>query len=210
MTRDYNELSGLEIDALKEIGNIGAGNAATALGQMVNDKIDMSVPNVNILPFQSVPDLIGGADSHVVGVFFNVSGSAPTNIIFVLPIEKASLLIDMLMGRPVGQTLKEQLDDMEISAMMELGNIIAATYLNALGMFTQLDFSPSVPAIGIDMAGAIVDAVLAQFGEVADHVLVLETNFKKDEKDVVGHFFLLPEPGSLDTILSALGVSLNE
>ncbi|HZK42809.1 MAG TPA: chemotaxis protein CheC [Syntrophomonadaceae bacterium] len=208
MIHDYNQLSAIQIDALKEIGNIGAGNAATALAQMVNAKIDMNVPRVSILPFADVPKLIGGADSHVVGIFFNVSGAAPASILFILPIDKALLLVDMLFARDIGETNIEDFGEMEMSAMMELGNILSATYLNSLSMFTQLNFTPSVPAIGIDMAGAIIDSVLAQFGEVADHVLLLETEFKKEKLDVVGYFFLLPELGSLATILSALGVNL--
>jgi len=187
---------------------VGAGNAATALAQMINSKIDMSVPRVNILPFTEVPDLMGGADSHVAGIYLHVSGSAPANILFILPIQKASFLVQMLMGRPVEDPENIEFTDMEMSAMMELGNIISATYLNALAMFTQLSFIPSVPALGTDMAGALLDAILAQFGEIADHVLVLETEFKKDDLDVVGNFFLLPEPGSLDIILAALGVSI--
>jgi len=204
---DFSQLSGLQIDALREIGNIGAGNAATALAQMVQAKIDMTVPRVNILPFAEVPDLLGGADSHVVGIYFNVTGPAPNSILFILSAEKAGLLIDMLLLRSQGQTDINELNELEMSAMMELGNILSATYLNAMSMFTQLKFTPSVPAMGIDMAGAILNAILAQFGEIADHVLLLETEFTKDEDEVVGHFFLLPEPGSLDTILKALGVS---
>ncbi len=207
MVENYSDMSDIQLDALKEIGNIGAGNAATALAQMVRAKIDMTVPKVKILPFTEVPDLIGGPDLHVVGIYFNVQGQAPSNILFVLDVEKACLLIDMLLGRIIGETKVETLDEMEMSAMMELGNILSATYLNSLAMFTNLKFIPSVPALGIDMAGAVLDAILAQFGEVADHVLVLETEFTKDEHDVVGHFFLLPEPGSLDTILTALGVN---
>lgn len=207
MDNEFNKLSTIQIDALREIGNIGAGNAATALAQMINTKIDMAVPRVNILPFYEVPNIIGGADSYVVGIYLNVTGSAPANILFILPIEKACLLADMLFYREIGQTGPENFGEMEISAMMELGNILSATYLNALAMFTQLKMIPSVPALGIDMAGAIIDAILAQFGEIADYVLLLETDFKKEDMDVVGHFFLLPEPGSLDTILNALGVS---
>lgn len=204
---DFRELSHLQVDALKEIGNIGAGNAATALAQMINSKIDMNVPKVSILPFDQVPDLIGGADSYVAGVYLTVTGSAPASILFILPVNQACRLVDMMMGQPVGNTEADKLGEMEHSAMMELGNIISATYLNALSMFTQLTLIPSVPALGIDMAGALLNAILAQFGEVADHVLVLETQFKKQDEDVVGHFFLLPEPGSLNTILTALGVS---
>lgn len=208
MVYDFNELSGMQIDALKEIGNIGAGNAATALAQMINDKIDMSVPEVNILPFAEVSNLVGGAGTHVVGIYLCVEGSAPCSILFVMPIQQACLLVDMLMGRTFGSTSPDNMEDMEISAMGEVGNIISATYLNALSMFTQLNFIPSVPAIGMDMAGALLDSVLAVFGAVADHVLVLETEFHKEGQDVMGHFFLLPEPGSLDIILSALGVNV--
>ncbi len=203
----FQELSHMQMDALKEIGNIGAGNAATALAQMINSKIDMNVPRVNILEFDKVPELLGGADVFVVGIYLTVSGSAPASLLFILPVEHACRLVDMMMGQPAGHTKPQEMSDMEYSAMMELGNIISATYLNALAMFTQLTLAPSVPALGMDMAGAILDAILAQFGEVADHVLVLETQFKKDSEDVVGHFFMLPEPGSLDTILTALGVS---
>ncbi len=204
---EFTKLSGLQLDALKEIGNIGAGNAATALAQMVQAKIDMTVPQVSILPFADVPDLLGGADAHVVGIYFIVTGQAPTSILFILTAEKAGLLVDMLLQRKNGETDVYNLSEMEMSAMMELGNILSATYLNAMSMFTQLTFIPSVPALGVDMAGAILNAILAQFGEIADHVLLLETDFTKDEDEVVGHFFLLPEPGSLQTILTALGVS---
>ena len=208
MVYDFSELSGMQLDILREIGNIGSGNAATALAQLLNAKIDMNVPQVNILPFAEVPDLVGGADLHVVGLFLIATGSAPASILFLLPVDKACLLVDMLMGKEWGKTDPSNLSDMDISALMELGNIICATYLNALAMFTQLDFRPSVPALGIDMAGAILNTVLAQFGAVADHVLVLETEFKRGDQEIVGHFFLLPEPGSLDVILASLGVSL--
>jgi len=203
---DFIQLSGQQLDALKEIGNIGAGNAATALAQMIHTRIDMTVPRVSILPFAQAADLFGGADAHVVGIFLNVRGPAPSSILFVLEAKKAELLIDMLLMYPPGQTNINNLNELEMSALMELGNILSATYLNAMSMFTQLSFIPSVPALAVDMAGAILNAILAQFGEVADHVLLLETVFTKDKEEVVGHFFLLPEPGSLATILKALGV----
>lgn len=208
MLDDFSQLSGIQLDALKEIGNIGSGNAATALAQMINSKIDMSVPNVRILPFADVSDLIGGADKHVVGIYLNVSGPAPASILFILPIEQARTLINMLLGKAKDAGRNQGFDDMQMSAMMELGNILSATYLNALSMFTQISFIPSVPALGTDMAGAILNAILAQFGEIADHVLVLETDFKQQGQDVMGYFFLLPEPGSLSTILNALGVNV--
>lgn len=207
MINDFSDLTGLQIDALREIGNIGSGNAATALATMLNSKIDMSVPQISILPFSDVPETVGGADTLVVGIFLKVHGSenANANILFLMSIERALLLVDLLMGRNPGET--QEFGEIELSAMQEIGNIIAGTYLNALAMFTKLTLLPSVPALGIDMAGALIDAVLAQFGEIGDYVLLLETQFIKGSQDVIGHFFLLPEPGALDTILNALGVS---
>ncbi len=201
------DLSNMQLDALQEIGNIGAGNAATALAQLINSKIEMNVPRVKILPFDTVPDLVGGADRHIIGVYLNVGGSVSSNILFMLPIEQAVVLVDLLMGKGIGETRPDNLGDLELSAMREMGNIIAATYLNALSVFTRLTLVPSVPALAMDMAGSVLDAILAKFGEVADHVLLLETCFKKDDHNVVGHFFMLPEPEALDTILSALGVN---
>lgn len=201
------DLSSMQLDALQEIGNIGAGNAATALAQLINAKVEMNVPRVKILPFDAVPDLVGGADRPIIGVYLNVGGSVSSNILFMLPIEEAVILVDLLMGQETGTTRADHLEEMELSALREMGNIIAATYLNALAVFTGLTFVPSVPALAIDMAGSVLDAILAKFGEVADHVLLLETRFKKEEHNVVGHFFMLPEPEALDTILSALGVN---
>lgn len=206
LVKDFNELSGQQLDALREIGNIGAGNAATALAQMLKAKIKMSVPRVNILPFAEVPRLVGGADAHVAGIYLRVRGSAGVNILFVLPMSSARFLVDMLMIRPHGST--QEFGEMEISALQETGNIVASTYLNALSTFTRLNFIPSVPALGMDMAGAILNVVLAQLGSVGDYVLVLETRFAKEGRDVVGHFFVLPEAGALDIILSALEVTV--
>jgi len=205
MIEDFAELSHLQIDALKEIGNIGAGNAATALAQLINTKIDMSVPQISILQFNEVPTLVGGPDMPVTAIFLLVHGDAAANILFMLPESSAAMLVDMVMGQPEGTTVR--FNEIERSALMEIGNILAATYLNAMASFTSLSFRPSVPAIAFDMAGAVLNVVLAQLGEVGDHVLLLETDFKKGEQEVVGHFFLLPEPGALDLILAALGVS---
>ncbi|MGE5455320.1 MAG: chemotaxis protein CheC [Methylocystaceae bacterium] len=205
MIEDFAELSHIQIDALKEIGNIGAGNAATALALMINTKIDMTVPKISILPFNEVPNLVGGPDMPVTAIFLMVHGDAAANILFMLPLTSAGILVDMVMGQPPGTAVS--FNDIEKSALMEIGNILAATYLNAMASYTNLLLRPSVPALAFDMAGAVLDVVLAELGQVGDHVLLLETDFKKGEQEVVGHFFLLPEPGALDLILAALGVS---
>lgn len=204
MSDDVLELTPIQMDALREIGNVGAGNSATALSQIINHRIDMNVPEVSIVPLGEVPELVGGPDAMVVGVFLRVYGSAPGNILFLLPAQSAFYLVDMLMGKKHGET--QSLDFMDESALMEIGNILSGAYLNALFNLTKLSLLPSIPALAMDMAGAILSVVLIQLGQMGDHALVIETEFTTDEEGIKGHFFLVPDPGSLDTILRAVGV----
>ncbi|MFZ5641381.1 MAG: chemotaxis protein CheC [Bacillota bacterium] len=200
----FEKLTEFQLDAFREIGTIGAGNGATALSQMMNKKIRMTVPSVRILPFAEVPEVVGGAEMVVAGIFNTVSGTAPCNILFLLPLESALVLVDILMGRPVDTT--KEIGEFDKSALAEVVNIVGAAYLSALANFTGLEFIPSVPAVAVDMAGAILDVVLINAGAVGDHVLFMETEFSEMEENVTGNFFLLPEEGSLEKILAAIGV----
>lgn len=204
MSDEILNLSSIQLDALKEIGNVGAGNSATALSQLINRKIDMTVPQIAIMPLGDVPDVVGGPDVMVAGVYLRVFGPAPSSILFLLPRDSAFYLVDMLMGREQGYTTT--LDSMDESALMEIGNILAGAYLNALSHFTKLTLLPSIPALAMDMAGAILSVILIQLGEMGDHALVIETEFTTEKDGVKGHFFLIPDPGSLGTILAAIGV----
>ena len=154
MTDEY-DLTPNQLDALREIGNVGAGNSATALSQIINKRIDMNVPKVALVPIETVPDLVGGPDTIVVGVFLRVYGKAPGNILFLLPQKSAFYLVDTLMGREHGTTKK--LDFMDESALMEIGNILSGAYLNAFFNFTHISMLPSIPALAMDMAGAILN-----------------------------------------------------
>jgi len=200
-----DKLTAFQLDAFREIGTIGAGNGATALSQLMGKKIRMTVPSVRILPFAEVPEVVGGAEMLVAGIFTAVSGDAPCNILFLLPLESALVLVDTLMCRPVGSG--RELSEVDKSALAEVVNIVGAAYLNSLASFTGLQFMPSVPAVAVDMAGAILDVVLINAGAVGDHVLFMETEFSESEAEVTGNFFLIPEEGSLEKILAAIGVN---
>ena len=201
---DELNLTPSQLDALREIGNVGAGNSATALSQIINRRIDMNVPKVALVPLDAAPDMVRGPDAIVVGVFLRVYGKAPGNILFLLPQKSAFYLVDTLMGRKHGQTQK--LDFMDESALMEIGNILSGAYLNAYYTFTNLSMLPSIPALAMDMAGAILNVVLVQLGQMGDQALVIETEFLSEDDGISGHFFLVPDPGSLQTIISAVGV----
>lgn len=201
----FEDLSPIQLDALKEIGNIGAGNAATALSTLLNKRIDMTVPKIDILPFNEVVEIMGGAESLVAGGYLEVKGEAPMSILFVIPEKSVSLFMKILLGKEMKSI--EDFDEMSESVIKEVTNILAGSYLNSLGMFTNLVFEATVPALAYDMSGAIIGNVLQLYGEVSDYSFVIESVFLEEEVEVKGHFFLLPGPDSLFKILERLGVS---
>jgi chemotaxis protein CheC len=202
--KNYSELTAFQLDALKEISNIGAGNAATSLSQMVGRKIDMAVPQANIAPFNEITEIVGGAELEVAGGYLRVNGQMPMGILFLMPNCQVLSFLNLLFGGLVEECLAW--NEMQQSAYKEIVNILAGSYLNALGAFTNIKYEPSVPALAVDMAAAILGEVLQQIGEVSDYALVIENVFIEKEKQLKGHFFLLPEPQSLELLLSSLGV----
>ncbi len=203
MSFRINELNVMQIDVLKEIGNIGAGNAVTALSKMVSKKIDMKVPKVNILEFKDVPELVGGAEVLVSGIYFQVFGDITGSIMFIIDKTSSKLLTNLLMGK---DDTNPELDEMERSALKEVGNILAGSYLSSLSSLTGLKISVSVPSLAIDMAGAIMSVPIALFGQVGDHVLLIETEFIEGTNLVKGNFFLIPDGNSFEVLLRSLGV----
>lgn len=193
------------IDILKELGNIGSGNAITALASIIGKKIDMKIPSVKLMDFNEVQDIFGLADAIIVGIYFDLEGSVKGNILFSLDIESASYLIEYLMGVSVG----EEFSDIEKSALQEIGNIMAGSYVSSLSTLTNLDIKISPPAISIDMAGAILSVPAIKFSELSDKILFIETEFFEGSKLIKGDFFLIPDIESFDKILNALGVELD-
>ncbi|WP_223066850.1 chemotaxis protein CheC [Paenibacillus caui] len=192
------------MDVLKEVGNIGAGNAATALSRLLDKPIDMAVPKVQLLPFGEIADSVGGAENIVVAVFFRVEGDVPGNLFFILSPEAAKKLLGRLAAIEIAEG--DSFSEMEWSAISEIGNILAGSYLSSLADFTQLSMSPTVPAIAMDMAGAILSYGLLQFGQMGNDALLIDTTFIEGKHEVEGQFFLIPDPDSFEKIFTALGV----
>lgn len=201
-------MNSFHLDILKEIGNIGAGNAATALSLLVNRKIDMSVPSARIVTFKEMMELAGGADEPVCAVFLRIEGDAPGSMYFILSIDQADLFVQSLTSSDYSfhQT---PYDEMAMSALQEMGNILAGSYLSALSDFTSLSLMPSVPAVNVDMFGALMSFGLYEVSKESDQCIVIETlitDSSKMDKAVKGYFFLLPDPDSFEIIFQSLGV----
>ncbi|HWQ31041.1 MAG TPA: chemotaxis protein CheC [Negativicutes bacterium] len=198
-----DELNSLQIDVLREIGNIGAGNAATALSKMISKRIDMDVPKVNILEFRNVAELVGGPEEEVVGIYFKVTGDITGSIMFLLEKKSAKLLVNLLMSKDDDSGV---IDEMEFSALQEVGNILSGSYLSSLATLTGLKLNVSVPSLAMDMAGAILSVPVILFGQVGDKVMLIETDFNEGTNRVKGNFFLVPDEDSFEILLKSLGV----
>lgn len=191
-------------DVLKELGNIGAGNATTALAQMLQTKVDMKVPQVRLLDFKDVGVVMGGEEQLVAGIYLAVEGDITGSIMFILEKNAAKSLVSKLMGMPPAEG---GFTEIEISAMKEIGNIITGAYLNSLAQMTGLKMIPSVPDLNIDMLNAILSVPAIEFGIIGDQILLIQTVFT-DDVDLNGYFILMPDLESYSTMLRGLGLSI--
>jgi len=200
------QLNETHIDVLKEIGNIGAGNAATSLSQMLSKRIDMNVPEVSLLNYNDVTNSIGGAENVVVGILVSFNGDIEGVILFLLKKEFVHLILNSLMGTELHNF--EEISDMELSALSEIGNIMVSSYVNSISSLTNMAIDITVPSLNIDMSGALLDAVTAEFSEAADKVIFIKEKYFCQEETIYSHMLLLPSSSSLEIILKRFGIDI--
>jgi len=192
------------VDILKEIASIGCGNAVTALSSLLNRRVKMSVPVVNMLDFKDVSDCIGGAENIIVGVLVGLSGDINGIMMFTVDEGIAHRFVDMLLGKSAEE--HEGFNEIEYSALTEVGNILTSSYLSSLASLTRTKINQSVPQIAIDMANSILSVPAIEFGKVGDKVLFIESVFETDTENVSGYFILVPDMPSFEVIFKSLGV----
>lgn len=197
----FRDLTDIQLDALKEVSNIGMGHAATALSQMIGQRISLRVPRVLVTEISKVPEHLGGAETLMVGVTVQILGDARGSIMLLFPQESAHRLLGCLLQREERSLVMNELN---VSALKEVGNILASAYLSAIGNLLHKTLIPSVPLLSYDMAGAVVDYVLIDLSQGGDLALMVETDFSgdADRRDQIrGHFFLMPDPQTLSIFL---------
>lgn len=200
------ELNETHIDILKEIGNIGAGNAATSLSQMLSKRIDMNVPEVSLLDYDDVIESIGGAENVVVGILVSFEGDIDGVILFLLKKEFVHLILNSLLG--TGLQSFEAISEMEMSALSEIGNIMVSSYVNSISTLTEMAIEITVPYLNIDMSGALLDAVTAEFSEAADRVVFIKEKYFCQDETVYSHMLLLPSMSSLKILMKRFGIDI--
>lgn len=204
-TDDVRNLSRQALDALREVANIGAGHAATALSEITGQRIMISVPHITVAAIEDVPNQIADGEEPVVGVAIKIAGDLTGLTLLVFPQPIAQRIASLMMGgRPV-----QALNPLEESALKEAGNILSAAYLNALAEFFNMRILNSPPVLAIDMSDAILSSTYIETSEGASHVFCVESEFMlaNDTLPLRGFFLLLPDPPSLRAMLTAIKVS---
>jgi chemotaxis protein CheC len=201
--KNVEHFDDMHFDVLREIGNIGSGNAVTSLSKMLDKRVAMKVPRVTLEDFKNISNFIGGPENIIIGILVSLSGDINGIMMFLVEKKSAHKYVEILFSKP---SESDDFSEMELSALQEVGNIMSSAYLGSLANMTNKTIRPSVPHISIDMAGAILSVPAIEFGKVSDKVLLIESVFEAEEKDISGFFVLVPDPPSFQIILSSLGV----
>ena len=198
------------LDVFKEIGNIGAGNAASALAGLLNRRITMTVPDATVVPFSTIANVLDGPETLVSGVLVDISGDLNGYILLLLGMEDAMAMISQALQQDKRdvKTPDFELTEMERDTIIEIANILVGSFLSAISGFTGLKVVPTVPQLAVDMLGAIISIATIEYGMIGDTVLFLNTQFNDSGGDINGHFFLIPDYSSYKILLESLGLEV--
>lgn len=204
MISNYEDLTPTAIDCLKEIGNIGSGSSANALSQMLGKPVIMRVPDVKVLNYQNVINEMGGPEKVITGILVHLDGDIQGMIMFLLEDSFAKVVLSTFLGKENVRVV--DLDENDFSAIKEMGNIMAGSYLQAIGQLTGLTIDMSVPSMTVDMMGAIMSVPIVMYSEIGDKVLFINDGFVIDGVDIKSNIILIPDMKSLYILMKKLGV----
>ena len=201
----YEDLSDMQIDVLREVGNIGSGNATTALSSMVGKMIDIEVPKVEVLDFNDAIEAVGGPEKVIAGILIRINGDIDGMIMFLFEQNLISLIEQTFFGEAPESIFS--LNEAQMSALTEMGNIMAGSYVNAISQLAGMTIDVEVPVMTIDMLGAIMSVPAVEMGEMGDKLLFIDNNMIIDKTSIQSKMLLLPTIDSLDNLLGKLGVA---
>ncbi len=204
--RNVEQLQDMHLDVLKEIGNIGSGNAASALAELIQCDTDITVPTVRMLDFSEAVNFLGGPENVAIGMLVGISGDITGMMLYVLQHSFASKMTSTLFGSEIEDLTN--MNEMETSFISEVGNIMAASYVNAISQLTGMMIDISVPNMTVDMVGAILSVPAVEFAQVGNKVLFIDDGFVIGDGEIKSNMILVPEMQSLETLFTRLGVSV--
>lgn len=203
---NLEKLNAMHIDVLKEIGNIGSGNAATALSCLLSDTVDMSVPDVKVVDINQALTLLGGPENLVYGVMGRITGDIHAYMMFLIQQEFAAVILQEMLEKKI--TSFQELTELDLSAIAEIGNILISSYVNSITTLSQLDMKLSVPALCVDMVGAMLSVPAIEMGAVSDQLIFIKNDFLSEVHTITANMLLVPDMDSLKKIMQRLGIEL--
>lgn len=206
MIDKLKQLNDIHIDVLKEIGNIASGNAATSLSSMLDAKIDMAVPKVRVIDIESAGTMLGGAESVKVGILAKFDGDIEGLMMFLIEEKLTSQIVHSLLGQDM--TFSSNITEMEMSVISEIGNILIASYVNAISSLTGMFINISVPSVAIDMVGALLSVPALELSPASEDIIFVEGVLLDIDQSVSSNILLVPTIESLNILLSRLGIEI--
>ncbi len=204
MLEKYEDLNEMQIDVLKEIGNIGSGNASTALSSMIGKEILIKLPTVKILDFQEAIDNNGNAESLVASVLIRLRGEIQGMILLLIEQDFAEIILNVFFGKENVSLM--ELDEADISALSEIGNIMGSSYMSAIATLANVAIGVEAPSFTVDMLGAIMSVPVVEFGAIGDKLLCIDKSIEIDGKSIKSNMMLIPTVDSLSLLFGKLGV----
>ena len=202
----YDDLNNMQVDMLREIANIGTGNAATSLASMLQKPINIQVPQIRFLDYEAVTKELGGPESLMVGMMLTLSQDVNGMMMFLMKEEFSHMVLNALLGQSFASFT--EVDDMGLSAMQEIGNIMAASYVNAISQISGMTIEISPPDICIDMIGSILSVPAIHFANISDKVIFIEDEFEGTGANEASNILLIPDVDSLDRLIEKLGLGV--
>ena len=201
---DYTNLGEFQKDVIRELGNIGAGNAATALGKLLNDRIEITVPALKFIEINEISGILGGPENEAAGIILRLSEDIDGLLVYLMDCD----FINHLLGCLISEDAKDirSISELGLSALKEVSNILSGSFVNVLCSFTGSKIRLSLPEIAIDMVGAILNFPASFAGEMSDQLLLVEVEFILSGDSVQSHLLLIPDIRSLNKIIERLGV----
>lgn len=206
--QNYEDLNDMHLDVLREIGNIGSGNAATSLSDMLSHPVYITVPKIRILEYTQVTQDLGGPETMIVGLLLQLSGDVTGMMMFLLHQGFAHMALNALLGEDIKSF--QEIDEMGYSAIKEVSNIMAASYVNAISSMTGLTINISPPDMTIDMLGSILSVPAIYYANISDKIIFIEDEFGSEDTKAPSHILMIPEVDSLGRIMTNLGIEVGE
>jgi chemotaxis protein CheC len=198
------KLGPVEFSAVREITNIGLGHATKALSDMTGRAFTMSVPDIESLTLEEVPEMLGGSEYQAAGIYMPIGGDFTGHIAFLMSWPCAQALWRMVRGSGPQSSL--EVSEMDASAMLEIGNVLIGSFLNALSDSAGLSMVATPPYLAVEMSSAILDSIVCE-ASIGEHVaLALRTQIHDTEGAMEGFFVFIPSVGGLKHVFATLGI----